>query len=149
MNERVIITPLEEKDLAAAAAIEEGTVESWSAEALGGELSSPAGRCFALWAEEELAGLALWQAAADEASLLKISIKESRRGQGLGACLLRECLVRLRGEGAARFFLEVRAGNAPAIALYKKCGFYIAGRRRGFYQSPPEDALVMNREDEC
>jgi ribosomal-protein-alanine N-acetyltransferase len=40
-------------------------------------------------------------------------------------------------------FLEVRASNAAAIALYEKHGFAAVGRRRGYYDAPVEDAAVM------
>jgi [ribosomal protein S18]-alanine N-acetyltransferase len=39
--------------------------------------------------------------------------------------------------------LEVRAGNTEAQALYSRCGFQIAGRRRRYYSQPVEDALLM------
>lgn len=39
--------------------------------------------------------------------------------------------------------LEVRASNAPAIALYReRLGFTVVGRRRGYY-AQGEDALLM------
>ena len=44
--------------------------------------------------------------------------------------------------------LEVRASNAPAIALYRKHGFQEAGRRKNYYQQPREDAIIMTREFE-
>jgi ribosomal protein S18 acetylase RimI-like enzyme len=45
---------------------------------------------------------------------------------------------------ATTAFLEVRAGNSLAQALYKKCGFTSVGRRPGYYSTPPEDALIMS-----
>jgi ribosomal-protein-alanine N-acetyltransferase len=41
--------------------------------------------------------------------------------------------------------LEVRAGNAPAIALYEKHGFQRVGLRRNYYERPKEDALIMTK----
>jgi len=40
-------------------------------------------------------------------------------------------------------FLEVRPGNAPAVALYGSLGFQVIGRRSGYYFDTGEDALVM------
>ena len=37
----------------------------------------------------------------------------------------------------------MRASNAPAIALYEKHGFVEVGRRRGYYEKPKEDAILM------
>ena len=42
--------------------------------------------------------------------------------------------------------LEVRASNQAAIALYEKHGFHQAGLRKGYYQHPREDAIIMTRE---
>ena len=35
--------------------------------------------------------------------------------------------------------------NMPAQALYCKYGFEQAGMRRGYYEKPREDALIMTR----
>jgi hypothetical protein len=39
--------------------------------------------------------------------------------------------------------LEVRETNAPAIALYQKHDFVPVGRRKNYYTSPTEDAILM------
>ena len=44
--------------------------------------------------------------------------------------------------GARRMFLEVDAGNEPAIRLYRKGGFIDAGLRKGYYRDGA-DAVVM------
>ena len=41
--------------------------------------------------------------------------------------------------------LEVRPGNAAAIALYEKFGFVEVGRRKNYYEKPKEDALIMTK----
>lgn len=38
----------------------------------------------------------------------------------------------------------MRAGNAPAIALYEKLGFVEVGRRKNYYEKPREDAILMD-----
>ena len=44
------------------------------------------------------------------------------------------------------FFLEVRASNTPAQALYKAAGFREAGLRKNYYQNPAEDGLIMRAD---
>ena len=51
-------------------------------------------------------------------------------------------------KGMTAFTLEVRAGNGPAIALYRKFGFETEGIRAGFYEKPVEDALIMWRRQD-
>ena len=46
-------------------------------------------------------------------------------------------------EHLACLMLEVRASNAPAIALYEKHGFAAVGRRKNYYDAPREDAVLM------
>jgi ribosomal-protein-alanine N-acetyltransferase len=82
---------------------------------------------------------------ADEMEVLGLAVTPGCRRQGLGRWLLRLALSRGRREGARRAFLEVRPSNGPAIALYDGMGFRGAGRRRGYYKDPVEDALVLSR----
>jgi GNAT superfamily N-acetyltransferase len=51
-------------------------------------------------------------------------------GGGLGAALLERATERARVEGAERLMLGVYAGNARALAFYRKQGFEPAGERR-------------------
>ena len=71
------------------------------------------------------------------------SLDPAARRKGVGAALLAGALAALKAEGADQCFLEVRAANAPALALYRRLGFASAGVRRGFYRDPPDDAVVM------
>jgi [ribosomal protein S18]-alanine N-acetyltransferase len=75
---------------------------------------------------------------AGEAELLQVEVEEGYRRRGIASALLAAAL-----EGTV--FLEVRAGNAGAIALYSTLGFAVVGRRRGYYADPVEDALVMEK----
>ena len=82
----------------------------------------------------------------DEAHIATIAVHPDFRRQGLGEQILIHALRAVQDEGARRVFLEVRAGNFAAQALYKKYGFEIAGVRRGYYRDNNEDALLMNLE---
>jgi ribosomal-protein-alanine N-acetyltransferase len=48
--------------------------------------------------------------------------------------------------GVRALYLEVRDSNSAARALYASRGFDMVGRRRGYYQRPQEDALVLRRD---
>jgi ribosomal-protein-alanine N-acetyltransferase len=61
-----------------------------------------------------------------------------------------QCIDDARRMGAEQCFLEVRASNVAAIALYQGAGFAPIARRNHYY--PPvapdlsrEDALIMRR----
>ena len=49
----------------------------------------------------------------------------------------------MRAQNGVFLTLEVRESNVPARRLYGKFGFSEAGRRRGFYSDPKEDALLL------
>ncbi len=81
-----------------------------------------------------------------EAHLLNITVAPSHQRQGWARCLLDALVLWSRAQGAESLWLEVRASNAPARALYQRYGFASVGTRRGYYPSGPqgrEDAVVM------
>lgn len=90
--------------------------------------------------------LTLWLIV-DEAHIATLATHPGFRRQGIGERLMIAALVSARNEGARRSFLEVRAGNAGALALYKKYGFVVAGIRPRYYKDNNEDAILMNLED--
>lgn len=132
-------------DVPECAALAAGDPECWSAAALAEELAQPAARLFTARRGGVPAAFAVFQLAADEASLLAVHTAPAFRRQGAASALLRYALAALSREGAQTVFLEVRAGNEAARALYARLGFEQAGLRRGFYRAPTEDAVVMRR----
>src|SRR5690606_25640627 len=99
--------------------------------------------------ERLLGGLAV-QHLFEEAEVLTMMVAEASRRQGIGMALLEAMLARLGALGVRQVFLEVRAGNDAAQALYACAGFTPLNRRRGYYPaltSPGrEDAVVMRRD---
>jgi ribosomal-protein-alanine N-acetyltransferase len=70
---------------------------------------------------------------------LNVLVAGKQRGKGIGSKLMKTLLAGSDGI----WFLEVRESNAAARALYKSLGFSDFGRRKGYYQKPYEDAIVM------
>ena len=137
------IRAMEPGDLPRCAAIEATAPDPWTEPQLAEELASDFGRLFVACRDGQTAGLAVFQLAAGEASLNALTVDPAARRQGAGRALLTGALAALRAEGAQSRFLEVRAGNAAARALYESVGFAAAGVRRGFYRNPAEDGVVM------
>lgn len=144
----LLIRPMALEDLALCAAIESTAADAWSRQQLAEELadqqSGGAARLFTALQEGVPVGLAVFQLAAGEASLYALTVDPAVRRGGIGRQLLTHCLAALKAEGAECCFLEVRAQNIPARALYQQLGFERAGLRKNFYRDPPDDALVMN-----
>ncbi|MGU3495229.1 GNAT family N-acetyltransferase [Xanthobacteraceae bacterium A53D] len=99
-------------------------------------------------ARGRLLGFVLSHAVPPESEILSLVMDAAYRGKGLGARLLTHHLGRLAAMGVTASFLEVEAGNAPAIAVYRRVGYQDAGRRKGYYEGPDgrTDALVMRRD---
>jgi len=93
----------------------------------------------------EIRGYAVLRPVLDEAELLSIGVSALHQHKGLGRAMLRELLDIAREHNMLRVFLEVRASNAAAIALYRSTGFDKIGMRRGYYQNAngSEDAITM------
>ena len=81
----------------------------------------------------------------DEAELANLAVTPEARGNGIGALLLGGALAASEARGSMTMFLEVRASNYPAIALYTAHGFTEVGKRRAYYRKPVEDALILRR----
>ena len=80
-----------------------------------------------------------------EWELENVVVAASERRQGLGKRLLEALLERAGEINSDAVFLEVRESNMAARALYQALGFQQIGRRRGYYTSPSEDALLYRR----
>ena len=95
--------------------------------------------------EEQPCGLVLFRIAADEAEVLTLGVVPQSRGIGLGRQLVLAAAATAFARGARIFFLEVSAGNAPALSLYQQLGFEEAGRRRAYYRTCESlaDGLVL------
>ncbi len=92
-----------------------------------------------------LGGYVLAQGCGDEGEILVLGVDPSLRRRGGGTWMLREALRQWSDRGINRLHLEVRAGNAPAQALYARLGFSQTGRRRGYYADTGEDAILWTR----
>jgi ribosomal-protein-alanine N-acetyltransferase len=80
------------------------------------------------------------------AELESVVVEVAARRHGVGRTLCGAVIAWCRQQGAGALELEVRAGSGGAIALYAGLGFLVVGRRGGYYQEPPEDAVMMRLE---
>ena len=77
------------------------------------------------------------------ADLLTIATIPAARGRGIASLMLTELVSTAQQAGCPDVLLEVRQSNEAAQRLYTGHGFVLIGRRRRYYQAPPEDAVVM------
>lgn len=74
-----------------------------------------------------------------EREILNVAVHPGMRRRGVAAELIRAEIARWPGT----HFLEVRESNWPARELYRKLRFEEIGTRAGYYENPPEAAIVM------
>jgi ribosomal-protein-alanine N-acetyltransferase len=82
----------------------------------------------------------------DEGELANLAVVPGDRRRGIGRALLDSVLADAARRRIKRLFLEVRESNAAARQLYARAAFQQVGRRKQYYRSPHEDALILRRE---
>ncbi len=144
MDNRCRLRPASLTDLDALVALEKASFsDPWTSSELGEALRWPEAVVLIAEADDGARlGYVLGRVVVDEGEVLSIAIVPARRREGFGRQLLQALLIEMRRRGAHAAWLEVRASNAGAQALYAAEGFVPAGLRRGYYRRPPEDALV-------
>ncbi len=94
----------------------------------------------------QILGMLILWLVVDEAHIATFAVHPDFRRNGIGSRIIVEALTAAFTEGARRAFLEVRAGNTAAQAMYRKFGFEVTGRRPSYYKDNDEDALLMSME---
>ena len=128
--------------------------EAWSFEAMARDVADR--HCFYLVAEAHTdalggdplvvgyAGLLAPRGSGD-ADIQTIAVHPDFRRHGLGRRLMDALLEEAEARNARRIFLEVRADNPHAIALYSSLGFDEIAVRPGYYQPEGVDAVIMKK----
>lgn len=119
--------------------------QPWPRVAFETQLAGPAShaRLIVERAGAAITGFCNYWLVVDELHVLAIATHPDRRRSGTGARLLAAAIAEARSIRCTRATLEVRRGNAPAIALYQRAGFRTVHVRSRYYQDNGEDALIM------
>jgi len=108
--------------------------------------SNPASRCWVAEQAGRIVGVVVAWLLVDEVHIATIATHPDVRRQGIARALLAHVLKLGAEEGAVSSFLEVRAGNLVAQAMYRKFGYEESGRRPRYYKDNGEDAILMTLE---
>jgi len=153
----MIVRPASAADLPAILAIAEQSTGApqWSPSAWSSycnpvaAVSSLLRTCLVAESQSAIRGFAAASALLDgqenRCELESIAVAPSARRQGVASILLQTILRWAESQGVRQLALEVRAGNAPALALYHRCGFRVESRRPRYYRDPEDDALLLIR----
>ena len=144
---KTLIREMKAEDAAAVAEIEYQTFpDHWSQNAVLDTLSNPQTVCLLAEKAGKAAGYLLAYLAGGEAEIARIAVSEGLKRQGIGKKLLQLLEETCKEKQVGRLLLDVRESNREARAFYQKMAFQEDGVRKGFYQSPAEDAVLMSRE---
>lgn len=92
---------------------------------------------------DDIMGYCCFYYVLDEAEIPNVCVREDCRGQGIAYKMMNELINRAKSLEVRDMYLEVRVSNEPARNLYRKLGFRDVGLRKGFYELPKEDAVIM------
>jgi ribosomal-protein-alanine N-acetyltransferase len=106
-------------------------------------ICSDLGMCFSATDESGIVGYIIGRKIPPEGEIYRIAVRMDKRRRGIGYRLLSYAMKTERGSGVETVFLEVRSKNIPARELYKSYGFCEMGIRKGYYQNPADDAVIM------
>jgi ribosomal-protein-alanine N-acetyltransferase len=120
--------------------------DPWSASAFSVAMKSPSARVMIAGDATGVVGYTVSVFAADEGELTNIAVAPGSRRRGIARILLADVIEEAGRRGTAHLYLEVRASNQAALALYARAGFREVGRRHRYYSGPVEDAIVMVRD---
>lgn len=136
--------PLQVEDFSAAYALELAAhAFPWPESVLRQSLQN-AYRRFGQWQEGTLIAMVFFQCIEPEVELLNLAVAPAYQGRGIGRALLEAALAQFEAQHYQRCFLEVRASNTAAIALYERLGFNQMGVRAHYYPAKQgrEDAYL-------
>jgi ribosomal-protein-alanine N-acetyltransferase len=121
--------------------------EAWSRASYRAELADTRNRYYvaAEGPAGELLGWAGVLVVADTAEIMTVGVVPSARRSGTGRRMLDILLAEAVRRGAVEAFLEVRADNDGARAMYRSAGFDEIGLRRGYYAAGRVDAVTMRK----
>lgn len=138
------VRPASAADAAAVAAVEAvATLNPWTERSVGEVLAAPSTVGFvAVDGAGAIIGHLLASVAAGEGEILTLAVEPSARRRGVGRALIGACEARWRALGVDAAWLEVRADNVAARALYAERGWLDAGVRRGYYHDGVDAALM-------
>ena len=141
------ITQMTRAHVAQIAALEgQCFADPWSERSVASELENPLSLWLVALEDGTVAGYVGSQSVLGEADLMNLAVAPAYRRRGVARALLAALEQALDARQVGSLCLEVRAGNAPAIALYTACGYRQVGLRPGYYRHPREDALILKKQ---
>ena len=120
--------------------------DAWSYQTIIELLAQDSIDLLVVYKSDKIVGYCLYQVMFEQSEILRIGTHPDYQRQGIASQLFAKLNKQLEMLKVERLLLEVRADNAPAIALYERQEFVIIHQRKGYYSQQNQlaiDALIM------
>jgi len=132
------------EDLDQVVEIEQDTFSlPWSRAGFQSGMEMPGSYFLVAITNNQIAGYVGMYTSFDEGEITNVAVEKKLQNQGIGKKLVNESVKWCEKNKINQLILEVRKSNEGAIHLYQSLGFECIGNRKGFYEHPIEDGLVM------
>ena len=121
--------------------------EFWNINNLRNDFANPNSKYFVAKIDDEIVGFAGILKICDEANIMNIATKVSKRHLGIGTKLLEALISSAKEMGCTSITLEVNDHNTVAINLYEKFNFKRIGIRKKYYNNT-DDAIIMTLNED-
>ena len=144
----IVVRPMSDEDVAAvedvsrASFLDDHAATGWHANSLRGELVRPIARAYVALEGGDVVGFYIGWLVHGELQVLTVAVLPKARRLGVASAILSRVLFDATSEGATSAFLELRASNDAARALYTRFGFAVTGERTNYYNDG-ETATLM------
>lgn len=140
----ITVSPMEERHLDMLVRLEQSCFsEPWTRAGLAEELGNPSAVFAVAEFDGETVGYAGMHCVCGECYVDNVAVFPEFRRKGAATALLSYLMDRARERDGVFLTLEVRESNLPARRAYEAFGFREEGRRKNFYRSPAENALIL------
>lgn len=146
VHANTVIEPMEAEHISEIAEIESRCFSMpWTEKSLSDELENENAHFLAAIFNGKVIGYIGIIEICGEADVTNVAVLPEYRRCGIGEKLMNEAEKGATERNCESITLEVRVSNTAAILLYNKSGYKQAGIRKGFYEKPKEDALLMTK----
>ena len=144
LAEKIEITPMSLQDIEAISPNFNKEFDTfWNIDTLRNDFENTNSTYIIAKLDGEIVGFAGFLRICEEANLMNIVTKISKRNLGIGSKLLESLISIAKEQGCTSITLEVNGKNYPAIHLYEKFNFKRIGLRKKYYNNT-DDAILMS-----
>ena len=139
-----IIKEINESEAKVCFLLDSESIKLWNYQQWESELKRKDSKAIAIYENEKLIGVCVFQFLFEEAELNFLAIRSGFTRKGLGKILFAEFLNISKKNNIKKIFLEVSSRNSPAIRFYENFNFVTTSIRKNYYKDG-SDAILKTK----